>query len=325
MTALPSNASKANMDATGDSPLLARADLASLVDKFNDVIAFLTALLGTDGTTATGRSTLGVQAVHANLTALAGLTGAADKLAYFTGSGAMSLTTLSSFVRTLLDDADAATARATLGVTGAAFSDQIGFNGNTTLATSDLNKSYFYYGSGGHTATLPVPTGAQDGSFTRIQNESGYKLTLARQTSGTIYYADGKSGTSVIIPPGYTAEICGDGGDWHVHISPPVRGANTAWIYFNGTGTPAIRDSYNISSITDNGVGDYTLNFQTAMSNTNFAVIGGCVGDDAATKTIVTGPSTTSRNASWTRIGLQNWVSGAVDMAHINVAVMGGH
>lgn len=45
----------------------------------------------------------------------------------------------------------------------------------------------------------------------------------------------------------------------------------TAWVNFNGTGTVAIRDSFNVSSITDNGTGDYTVNFATAMNNSNYA------------------------------------------------------
>lgn len=44
-----------------------------------------------------------------------------------------------------------------------------------------------------------------------------------------------------------------------------------AWVNFNGTGTVAIRGSGNISSITDNGVGDYTVNFATAMPDANYA------------------------------------------------------
>lgn len=44
-----------------------------------------------------------------------------------------------------------------------------------------------------------------------------------------------------------------------------------AWVNFNGTGTVAIRASGNVSSITDNGVGDYTINFTTAMVDANYA------------------------------------------------------
>jgi hypothetical protein len=44
-----------------------------------------------------------------------------------------------------------------------------------------------------------------------------------------------------------------------------------AWVNFNGTGTVAIRASGNVSSITDNGVGDYTVNFTTAMPDANYA------------------------------------------------------
>ena len=47
-----------------------------------------------------------------------------------------------------------------------------------------------------------------------------------------------------------------------------------AWVNFNGTGTVAIRASGNVSSITDNGVGDYTVNFSVAMSDANYAVSG---------------------------------------------------
>jgi hypothetical protein len=44
-----------------------------------------------------------------------------------------------------------------------------------------------------------------------------------------------------------------------------------AWVNFNGTGTVAIRASGNVSSITDNGQGDYTINFTTAMPDANYA------------------------------------------------------
>ena len=44
-----------------------------------------------------------------------------------------------------------------------------------------------------------------------------------------------------------------------------------AWVNFNGTGTVAIRAAVNVSSITDNGVGDYTVNFATAMVDANYS------------------------------------------------------
>lgn len=53
--------------------------------------------------------------------------------------------------------------------------------------------------------------------------------------------------------------------------SAPIY-ACRAWVNFNGTGTVAIRDSGNVSSITDNGTGNYTVNLTTAMPDANYAV-----------------------------------------------------
>jgi hypothetical protein len=47
-----------------------------------------------------------------------------------------------------------------------------------------------------------------------------------------------------------------------------------AWVNFNGTSTVAIRASGNVSSVTDNGTGDYTINFTTAMSDADYGVTG---------------------------------------------------
>jgi hypothetical protein len=52
-----------------------------------------------------------------------------------------------------------------------------------------------------------------------------------------------------------------------------------AWVNFNGTGTVAISASGNVSSITDNAQGLYTVNMSTAMPNTNYAVTGTAVGN----------------------------------------------
>jgi len=47
-----------------------------------------------------------------------------------------------------------------------------------------------------------------------------------------------------------------------------------AWVNFDGSGTVSIRDSGNVSSITDRGIGEYTVNFTTAMPNSNYAFAG---------------------------------------------------
>jgi hypothetical protein len=55
-----------------------------------------------------------------------------------------------------------------------------------------------------------------------------------------------------------------------------INGSAKAWVNFNGTGTVAIRASFNVSSITDNTTGDYTVNFTTPFADANYAaVVGG--------------------------------------------------
>jgi hypothetical protein len=108
-----------------------------------------------DADASTARTTLGlvigtnVQAFDAELSAIAGLTSAADKVPYFTGSGTAALATLSSFARTLIDDADATTARDTLGIpiyrlattiTGGATLRNIGTSPVTLIAAPGANK-----------------------------------------------------------------------------------------------------------------------------------------------------------------------------------------
>ena len=48
------------------------------------------------------------------------------------------------------------------------------------------------------------------------------------------------------------------------------------WVNFNGTGTIAIRDSFNVSSLTDNAAGDYTVNFTNNMANANYCAVTTC-------------------------------------------------
>ncbi len=54
-----------------------------------------------------------------------------------------------------------------------------------------------------------------------------------------------------------------------------------AWVNFDGTGTVAIRADGNVSSVTDNGIGDYTLNYSTSFSDVSYALVATCRGGDA--------------------------------------------
>lgn len=53
-----------------------------------------------------------------------------------------------------------------------------------------------------------------------------------------------------------------------------IMGSAKAWVNFNGVTTATIRASFNVSSVTRNGVGDYTVNFTTAMADANYSTVG---------------------------------------------------
>ena len=68
---------------------------------------------------------------------------------------------------------------------------------------------------------------------------------------------------------------------------PDIDGLCKAWVNFNGTGTVAIRASYNVSSITDNGTGNYTVNFTTPMVDSNYCVQGTMGNSSAGANAII--------------------------------------
>lgn len=84
-------------------------------------------------------------------------------------------------------------------------------------------------------------------------NVSSFMQTFLTRTSA----ADARS--DLVVPSGVDKQMC------------------TAWVSFNGTGTVSIKDSFNISSVVDNGVGDYTPRFETAMANTSYTYSTDCL------------------------------------------------
>ena len=123
--------------------------------------------------------------------------------------------------------------------------------------------------------------------------DSGITIVSGTSNGGNIYFADGTTGNEqyrgwITYTHGSTdalrfgttgterARITSDGdfrfnsGYGSVATAFGVR----AWVNFQGTSTVTIRDSGNVSSITDNGTGDYTVNFSNAMPDDDYAILG---------------------------------------------------
>jgi hypothetical protein len=100
----------------------------------------------------------------------------------------------------------------------------------------------------------------QDGDL--ITRENGVNARLAIGDEGTALVSDGDKPVW-----GYPDQLSTASGD-----APSY--AARAWVNFDGTGAVAIKASGNVSSITDNGVGHYTVNFTTAMPDTNYTTSG---------------------------------------------------
>lgn len=100
-----------------------------------------------------------------------------------------------------------------------------------------------------------------------------------------------------------------------------------AWVNFNGTGTVAIRAAGNVSSITDNGTGDFTVNFTTAMPDANYLLVGTPSSGSSASGTdsrrgLVLDDASASPTTTTARVRVVNNSLGALqDVNYVNVAI----
>lgn len=103
-----------------------------------------------------------------------------------------------------------------------------------------------------------------------------------------------------------------------VPVDTVIDGSAKAWVNFNGTGTVAIRASFNVSSITDNGTGDYTVNFTNALPDANYGwALGGSI---AASFTVTGRADAAAPTASAFRLGTYTAAGAATDAAYVTAA-----
>jgi hypothetical protein len=159
--------------------------------------------------------------------------------------------------------------------------------GVITVASPNTNSSY--------TVSLPAAT------TTLVGTDATQTLTNKTLTSPTL--------TTPNIDSAQFATVSG---------TAPIYGCR-AWVNFNGTGVVAIRASGNVSSITDNGVGDYTVNFTTAMSDANYATCVNSTRDAGYPIPLINTQATGSVRINTTQFNAS--VPTAIDTTITNVAV----
>lgn len=172
----------------------------------------------------------------------------------------------------------------TLGVTGDISVNTNKFNvtassGNTSIAgtlgvTSDITTSGILTASNSTNVTTAPPITFTGDTNTGIGRSAADTLDFI--TNGNSRFRIESTGQIKAV---YESQV---GTDYNTQLDNGYL--CRAWVNFNGTGVVAIRASGNVSSIADNGTGDYTVNFTTAMPDANYSIVGIC-GNGSSTGT----------------------------------------
>jgi hypothetical protein len=100
-----------------------------------------------------------------------------------------------------------------------------------------------------------------------------------------------------------------------------VANSLRAWILFNGSGTPAIRASFNVTSLTDTSTGTYFVNFTTAMTDANYSVCGTAASPGASYGILSPYNGATAQTTTAVPISTLNLASSVYDHTYISVAI----
>ena len=99
-------------------------------------------------------------------------------------------------------------------------------------------------------------------------------------------------------------------------------GRAKAWVNFNGTGTAAIRDDYNVASITDEGTGVFTITYTNTLDGNNYIIVGSSGGTSNTTSgAVYLLDQQLARSSSSCRVYIGNNSGTAVDCPNIDVVM----
>ena len=164
-------------------------------------------------------------------------------------------------------------------------------SGNVGIGAVPTSTNRLEVSSAGTTRLVVVNTANSVAG--RLQTESGDFL-IQTDTNHPIYFATANGAVQMSL------ETNGDFKCNSGYGSRATAYGCRAWVNFNGTGTVAIRASGNVSSITDNGTGDYTINFSTAMPDANYVFgFGGYLSNGSSTNAIVVRGDSTATSSTF--------------------------